>query len=402
MRQVVITGAGTINPLGHSVAETKAAMRAGRSAIGPLDIRDVDRLSQKIGAQVTGFDADARFDRQTLSICDRFSLFALAAAQEAMAQAGLTVDDALAPRAGAVLGNSGGGMTTQDDGFRAVYEDGRSRVHPFTVPRLMGNAPAAQLTMAHGLRGPSFTVSSACASSNHAMGQALSMIRTGMADVMLTGGAEAMLTFGGLKAWEGLRVMSPTGCRPFCATRNGMVQGEGAAIFVFEAEEHARARGAPILARVAGYAMSSDAADIVMPDAQGAAAAMTGALADAGLSAGDVGYVNAHGTGTAANDRTECAAIRSAFGPASGDVAISSTKSMHGHLIGAASAVELIACLMALEEGVIAPTAGWQASDPDCDLDIVTNAARPARVTATLSNAFAFGGMNAVLALTAP
>ncbi|MZR13363.1 beta-ketoacyl-ACP synthase II [Maritimibacter sp. DP07] len=402
MRQVVITGAGTINPLGHSVADTKAAMRAGRSAIGPLDIRDVDRLSQKIGAQVTGFDPDARFDRQTLSICDRFSLFALAAAQEAMAQAGLTVDDALAPRAGAVLGNSGGGMTTQDDGFRAVYEDGKSRVHPFTVPRLMGNAPAAQLTMAYGLRGPSFTVSSACASSNHAMGQALSMIRAGMADVMLTGGAEAMLTFGGLKAWEGLRVMSPTGCRPFCATRDGMVQGEGAAIFVFEAEEHARARGAPILARVAGYAMSSDAADIVMPDAQGAAAAMTGALSDAGLSAGDVGYVNAHGTGTAANDRTECAAIRAAFGPAAGDVAISSTKSMHGHLIGAASAVELIACLMALEEGVIAPTAGWRAPDPDCDLDIVTNAARPARVTATLSNAFAFGGMNAVLALTAP
>jgi nodulation protein E len=402
MRQVVITGAGTINPLGHSVADTKAAMRAGRSAIGPLDIRDVDRLSQKIGAQVTGFDPDARFDRQTLSICDRFSLFALAGAQEAVAQAGLTVDDALAPRAGAVLGNSGGGMTTQDDGFRAVYEDGRSRVHPFTVPRLMGNAPAAQLTMAYGLRGPSFTVSSACASSNHAMGQALSMIRAGMADVMLTGGAEAMLTFGGLKAWEGLRVMSPTGCRPFCATRDGMVQGEGAAIFVFEAEEHARARGAPILARVAGYAMSSDAADIVMPDAQGAAAAMTGALADAGLSAGDVGYVNAHGTGTAANDRTECAAIRAAFGPAAADVAISSTKSMHGHLIGAASAVELIACLMALEEGVIAPTAGWRAPDPDCDLDIVTNAARPARVTATLSNAFAFGGMNAVLALTAP
>jgi nodulation protein E len=402
MRQVVITGAGTINPLGHSVADTKAAMRAGRSAIGPLDIRDVDRLSQKIGAQVTGFDPDARFDRQTLSICDRFSLFALAAAQEAMAQAGLTVDDALAPRAGAVLGNSGGGMTTQDNGFRAVYEDGKSRVHPFTVPRLMGNAPAAQLTMAYGLRGPSFTVSSACASSNHAMGQALSMIRAGMADVMLTGGAEAMLTFGGLKAWEGLRVMSPTGCRPFCATRDGMVEGEGAAIFVFEAEEHARARGAPILARVAGYAMSSDAADIVMPDAQWAAAAMTGALADAGLSAGDVGYVNAHGTGTAANDRTECAAIRATFGPAAGDVAISSTKSMHGHLIGAASAVELIACLMALEEGVIAPTAGWRAPDPDCDLDIVTNAARPARVTATLSNAFAFGGMNAVLALTAP
>lgn len=402
MRRVVITGAGTINPLGRSVAETYAALKAGRCAIGPLDIPDAARLTAPLGAQVTGFDPSEHFDRQTLSLTDRFAQFALVAAAQAMDQAGLSVDGALAPRAGAILGNSGGGMATQDEGFRAVYEAGKNRVHPFTVPRLMGNAPTAHLTMRFGLKGPSFTVSSACASSNHAMGQAAATIASGQADVMLTGGTEAMLTFGGLKAWEGLRVMSATGCRPFCASRDGMVQGEGAAVYVFEAEEHARARGATILAHVAGSAMTSDAGDIVLPNAEGAAAAMTGALRAADLSPADIGYINAHGTATAANDRTEVAAIRQAFGRAADSVAVSSTKSMHGHLIGGAGAVELLACLMALGEGVIAPTAGWREADPDCALDVVTGAARRAPVRAVLSNAFAFGGMNAVLALTAP
>jgi nodulation protein E len=401
MRRVVITGAGTVNPLGDNLVDTWAALRDGRVAIGPLDIPDADRLAHPIGAAVSGFDPTAHFPAQRLGLLDRFSQFALVAAREAMGQAGLVPDPALGPRAGVILGNSGGGMTTQDEGFRAVYEGGRIRVHPFTVPRLMGNAPSAHLTMEFGFTGPSFTVSSACASSNHAIGQALAMIRSGQADVMLTGGTEAMLTFGGLKAWEGLRVMSPTGCRPFCTSRDGMVQGEGAAVFVLEAEEHARARGAQVLAVVAGAAMTSDARDIVMPDRDGAAAAMTGALRDADLAHGDIGYINAHGTGTAANDRTECAAIRQALRHAAGAVAISSTKSLHGHLIGGAGAVELLACLLALREGVIAPTAGLRARDPDCDLDIVANAARRAPVAATLSNAFAFGGMNAVIALTA-
>ena len=298
MRRVVITGAGTINPLGRSVAETYAALRVGRCAIGPLDIPDAARLTAPLGAQVTGFDPSVHFDRQTLSLTDRFAQFALVAAAQAMDQAGLSVDGALAPRAGAILGNSGGGMATQDEGFRAVYEAGKNRVHPFTVPRLMGNAPTAHLTMRFGLKGPSFTVSSACASSNHAMGQAAATIASGQADVMLTGGTEAMLTFGGLKAWEGLRVMSATGCRPFCASRDGMVQGEGAAVYVFEAEEHARARGATTLAHVAGSAMTSDAGDIVLPNAGGAAAAMTGALRAADLSPADIGYINAHGTAT--------------------------------------------------------------------------------------------------------
>ncbi|MCB5197766.1 beta-ketoacyl-[acyl-carrier-protein] synthase family protein [Loktanella sp. TSTF-M6] len=398
MRRVVITGAGTINPLGASVAATQNAMRAGICAIGPLDIRDVDRLQVRIGAQVRDYDEADHFTKQQLALYDRFTQFALIAGAQAVTQARLVDFDP--DRAGVVLGTSGGGLNTLDDNYRAVYEAGRDRVHPFIVPRLMANAAASHLSMTHGLRGPATTVSTACASSNHAMGQALATIRAGQADVMLTGGAEAMLCFGGIKAWEGLRVMARDTCRPFSADRTGMVQGEGAAVFVFEDRDHALARGATIMAEVAGFAATSDAGDIVSPSQDGAARAMRGAMADAGLTPVQVGYINAHGTGTAANDRTECAAVQEVFGDHARDLLMSSTKSMHGHLIGAAGAVELLACLMALTEGVIAPTVNHRAADPDCDLDIVANTARRADVSAVLSNAFAFGGLNAVVALT--
>ena len=399
MKRVVITGAGTVNPLGHSVAQTFSAMRAGHCGIGPLDIRDVERLQIRIGGQVTGFDPDSRFTRQQLSLYDRFTQFTLAAATEAVAQSGLVFDGDVADRAGVILGTAGGGVTTWDDNYRTVYEEGKNRVHPFVVPKLMNNAAAAHVSMQHNLKGPSYTVSTACASSNHAMAQAFMMIRSGMAPVMLTGGSESMLCFGGVKAWEGLRVMSKDACRPFSLGRNGMVQGEGAGIFVFEEYEHARARGAEILCEVAGCAMTSDASDIVMPSQDGAARAMAGALADARIDAADVGYVNAHGTGTTANDKTECAAVRQVFGPHADHLMISSTKSMHGHLIGGTGAVELLACIMALRDGVIAPTIGYEAPDPDCDLDVVPNTARDAQVGVAISNAFAFGGMNAVVAL---
>ncbi|MFZ3583748.1 beta-ketoacyl-[acyl-carrier-protein] synthase family protein [Loktanella sp. DJP18] len=399
MRRVVITGAGTINPLGHDVPTTLAAMQAGTCAIGPLDIRDVDRLQIRIGAQVRDYDEAAHFSRQDLTLFDRFTQFALISAAQAMAQAGLIIGEATAHRAGVILGTSGGGLNTQDDNYRAVYQDGKDRVHPFIVPRLMANAAASHVSIGHNLRGPVFTVSTACASSNHAMGQALATIRSGQADVMLTGGTEAMLCFGGIKAWEGLRVMSRDGCRPFCASRNGMVQGEGGAVFVFEDRDHALARGADILCEVAGFAMSSDAADIVTPSAEGAARAMQGALADAGLAAEDIGYINAHGTGTTVNDRTETQAIRAAFGSHADRLAVSSTKAMHGHLIGGTGAVELLACIMALRDGVLAPTIGLSEPDPACDLDYVPQMARQAKVAAVLSNAFAFGGLNAVLAL---
>ena len=399
MRRVVITGAGTINPLGHDVAQTFRAMQAGTCGIGPLDIADVDRLTIKIGGQVKGYDEGAAFNRQQLALYDRFTQFALLAARQAITQSGLSFSGALADRCGVVLGTSGGGLTTQDDSYRAVYEAGKNRVHPFIVPKLMNNAAASHVSMEWNLRGPTFTVSTACASSNHAMGQAFNMVRSGQAPVMVTGGAEAMLCFGGIKAWEGLRVMSKDACRPFCATRSGMVQGEGAAVFVFEDYAHAKARGAEILCEVAGFAMCSDASDIVMPSKQGAARAIAGALADAGLNAEDVQYINAHGTGTAANDKTECAAVADVFGAQADRLMISSTKSMHGHLIGGTGAVELLACIMALRDGVVAPTVGYRTADPACALDVVPNEARDAKVDAALSNAFAFGGLNAVIAL---
>ena len=399
MRRVVITGAGTINPLGADVPSTFQAMREGRCGIGPLDIRDVDRLQIQVGAQVRDYDETAHFNRQQVALYDRFTQFALLSAREALAQAGLTFHGPLADRSGVILGTSGGGLNTQDENYRAVYEDGKNRVHPFIVPKLMNNAAVSQVAMEWNLRGPSFTVSTACASSNHAMGQAFNMVRSGMADVMVTGGSEAMLCFGGIKAWEGLRVMSRDVCRPFSANRNGMIQGEGAGAFVFEDMEHAKARGADILCEVAGFAMSSDAADIVMPSKQGAARAISGALKDARIAVSDVGYINAHGTGTAANDKTECAAVADVFGHHADQLMISSTKSMHGHLIGGTGAVELLACIMALRDGVIAPTIGYDAPDPECALDIVPNVARDAQVDVVLSNAFAFGGLNAVLAL---
>lgn len=401
MARVVITGAGTINALGQDVPSTFEALREGRCGIGPLDIRDVERLTVQIGAQVKGYDETEHFNRQQIALYDRFTQFTLLAAAQAVAQSGITFKGELADRAGVVLGTSGGGLNTQDANYRVVYEEGKNRVHPFIVPKLMNNAAASHVSMQYNLRGPSFTVATACASSNHAMGQAFQLIRSGACKAMLTGGSEAMLCFGGIKAWEGLRVMSRDGCRPFSATRNGMVQGEGAGVFVFEEYEHARVRGADILAEVVGFAMTSDASDIVMPSKQGAARAIRGAICDAGLCSDAVDYINAHGTGTAANDKTESAAVADVFGTHADSLMISSTKSMHGHLIGGTGAVELLACLMALRDGIVAPTIGYEEPDPECALDVVPNVAREAEVKVALSNAFAFGGLNAVLALKA-
>ena len=399
MKRVVITGQGTINALGADVSATLDAMREGRCGITDLEFRDVERLSIKIGGQVKGYDAEARFNRQQIALYDRYTQFTLIAAKQALAQSGLEFSGELSNRSGVILGTAGGGMQTQDENYRTVYEEGKNRVHPFVVPKLMNNAATSHVSMEYNLQGPSFTVATACASSNHAMGQAFQFIRSGMCTAMVTGGSESMLCFGGVKAWEGLRVMSKDACRPFSANRNGMVQGEGAAIFVFEEYEHAKARDAEILAEVIGFAMTSDASDIVMPSKHGAARAISGALKDAKLNPEEVGYINAHGTGTAANDKTECAAVANVFGHHSDNLMISSTKSMHGHLIGGTGAVELLACLMALREGVIAPTINYEEPDPECSLDVVPNEARDAKVDVVLSNAFAFGGLNAVLAL---
>jgi nodulation protein E len=329
-----------------------------------------------------------------MPLYDRVTQYALVAGAEAVAMAGLP--DGIGARGGVILGTAAGGIQTWEDSYRAVFAEGKNRVSPLVVPRLMHNAPASHLSIRHGLSGPVLAVSSACASANHAMGLALQQIRLGAADVMLAGGAEAMLCFGGVKAWEGLRVLAPDACRPFSLGRKGMVIGDGAGVLVFEAEEHARARGAKVLAEVAGFAMTADAMDIVAPGGDGAARAMRDALADAGLAPDEIGYINAHGTGTLANDRAEAAAIRAVFGSALPPV--SSTKGAHGHAIGATGALEAIACLLALTEGFLPPTLGFQAEDPDCALDVIPGLGRDARVAAALSNAFAFGGLNAVIA----
>ena len=397
MRRVVITGCGTVNALGPDVPGTFAAFREGRCGIGPVGFRDADRLTIRVGAEIRGWQPELRFTTQELALYDPVTQYAMVAGAEALAMAGLV--GPLGPRAGVMLGTAAGGIQTWETSYRAVFAEGRNRVPPLVVPRLMHNAAASHLSLRHGAQGPVLSVSSACASANHALGLAMQQIRAGAADVMLAGGSEAMLCFGGVKAWEGLRVLSPDACRPFSLGRKGLVIGDGAGVLVLEAEEHARARGAVVLAELAGFGMCADAGDIVAPDPEGAERAMRLALADAGLSVTDVGYINAHGTGTLANDRSEARAIRQVFGASPPPV--SSTKAMHGHAIGATGAIEAIACLFALREGFLPPTVGFEAADPDCDLDVVPNVARPARVRAALSNAFAFGALNAVLAFTA-
>lgn len=400
-RRVVITGMGAVSSLGVGRAALFDGLRNGKSGIRPIERIDSSGLTIKIAAEAVDFDGAGHLSRQELSVQDRVTQMAVVAGREAAAQSGFQPDEALGLKTAVVIGSSMGGMSTLDDGYAMVYREGKSRIHPLTVPRLMPNAPASHLSMQFGAKGPAWTVTTACASANHAMGQAFHLVRSGAAEAALTGGAESSLTFGVLKAWEGLRVMSRDGCRPFSKTRNGMVHGEGAAVFVLETLENARSRGAPILAEIAGFGMTADAHDVVQPSQDGAERAMQAALADAGLNAQDIGYINAHGTATAANDKTEAAAIRSVFGAHADGVSISGTKSIHGHCIGAAGAIELGAAVMALTDGVIPPTINYEEPDPDCPIDVTPNEARERRVSAALSNSFAFGGLNAVLALRA-
>jgi nodulation protein E len=401
LRRVAITGMGAISPLGVGAEALWRGLREGRSAIGPLRHPDAERLRVKVAAQVPdSFDPATNIDERTLPMLDRTSEFALHAAREAVAQSGLDFrQDQLGLRTAVIVGTGVGGETTQDEQSRRLYGENAARAHPLTIVRLMTNASASHISIAWGLHGPTFAVASACASANHAIIQAAQMIRWGLADVAITGGTEACLTYGALKAWEAMRVLADDTCRPFSINRRGLVLGEGAGIFVLESMEHAQARGATILAELAGSGMTADATDIVMPSADGAAAAMRQALDDAGLAPQDVDYVNAHGTGTQANDVTESRAIRLAFGAHAERLAVSSTKSMHGHALGASGALELVAVIGALRDSVVPPTANLDEADPACDLDYVPNVGRPMPVRAALSNSFAFGGLNAVLAL---
>ena len=376
-----------------------APLREGRSAIGPLANVPADKLAVTIGAQVPGFNPEAHFDSRKLALLDRCAQFALVAAQEALAATGLDFRGELGSRAAAIVGSGVGGMGTLDDSFRRLYADGAKRSHPLTIPRLMLSAAPSHIAMQHGIRGPVFAVASACASANHAIGLAFQMVRAGNVEVAVAGGAEAALTEGALMAWDAMRIMAPDTCRPFSLGRKGLVLGEGAAMVVLENMDRAKARGAAILGEIVGFGMSSDASDIVLPSLEGAASAMRACLADAGLAPEEVDYINAHGTGTAVNDITETQAVREVFGRHAERLAVSSTKSLHGHALGAAGAIELAATLIAMRHDFIPPTANFTAPDPRCDLDYVPNQAREAQIQVALSNSFAFGGLNAVLAI---
>lgn len=400
-RRIAVTGLGVICSLGHNVPETWEALRSGRPVITPFDEPELAKLRFQNAARVCNFDPAAHFPLTTVDHLDRFAQFALIAAREAANDAGISWTPELRGRTAVVTGSSIGGQSSQDRQFWDVYRMGRERVHPLTIPRTMPNAGASQISMDFGVTGPTFTVSTACSSSNHAIGLALQLLRSGSSDLAFAGGSEAPLSFGMLKAWEAMRVVSPDVCRPFCRDRRGIILGEGAGMLILEPLDAAQARGAHIYAELAGAGMSSDAAHITQPTVEGPVRAIRGAISDAGLQLEQIGYINAHGTGTSGNDPTETGAIREVFGTLADRIPVSSTKSMHGHALGAAGAIEAVATLLAMRDGILPPTANFTEADPACDLDYIPNVARPARIEAALSNSFAFGGLNAVLAFRA-
>ena len=395
MKGIAVTGLGCISALGGNVEENWAALSTGRSAIEHLQGFEETDLKVATAAQAKDFVPESHFQAAQLGLLDRHSQLALVAAREAVEDAGLSPEQ-LEPMA-AVVGTGCGGKETDELTYQRLYRDGKPRVHPFTIPRGMPSAASSQVSMQLGIQGPCFTLASACASANHAIAQAVLMIRAGIVDAAIAGGADAPFTYGLLKSWEALRVLSPETCRPFSADRKGLVLGEGAGMVILESLEHAQARGAHIYAILSGIGMSADAAHITDPASEGAARAMQAALADARKDPGEIDYINAHGTGTLLNDPSETRAIHAVFGRDAERLLVSSTKSMHGHTLGAAGAIELIATVKALQEGVIPPTANFTAPGEGCDLNYVPN--EPARVSckSAMSNSFAFGGLNAVL-----
>jgi nodulation protein E len=402
-RRVAITGLGIISPLGLNLPENWESLRNGRSGIGPVNVPDIAGVGLKMqnGAQVRGFDPLKHFEGGKDAHLDRFAQFSVVAAREAFKDSGISLTPEMRNNAAIVCGSAVGGQATIEAGFEDLWVQGRGRVHPLTIPKTMANAGASHISMDLGLAGPVYTVSTACSSANHALGQAFRLVRDGDADLALTGGAEAFFTIGMLKAWEAMRVVAPDTCRPFSKDRRGMILGEGGAMMILEPLDAAKARGARIYAEICGMGMTSDAHHLTQPTVDGPARAMRGALREAGIAPEEVGYINAHGTGTAGNDPVETRAIREVFGAHADKLAVSSTKSMHGHALGAAGALEAIATIMALYHGILPPTANYLGLDPECDLDYIPNQSRTARVGAALSNSFAFGGLNAVVVFRA-
>jgi nodulation protein E len=397
-RRVVVTGLGVVSALGLTADDFWTAMVEGRSGTQPLVGFDLDQLRFKTGAQVRGFDEESLFDRKSRDLLDRFAQFLVVAAREAVRASGLDPTGELRERTAVVTGSCLGGQSTEEKAYSDLYAEKRPRIEPLTIPRAMANAGASHVSIEHGIGGPCLTLSTACSSSAHAVGLAFWMVRQGMVEAAIAGGSETPFTWANLKGWEALRVVAPEVCRPFSKDRQGLVLGEGGAVLVLETLERAVSRGAPILAEIAGCGMSSDAHHITLPLAEGAARALRTCLEDAGLRPEDVDYINAHGTGTLANDPMEARAIRQVFGDHTDKLAVSSTKSMHGHTLGAAGAIESVATILALRDGLLPPTIGFTTADPECDLDVVPNEARRVEIRNALSSSFAFGGLNVVLA----
>ncbi|WP_176592709.1 beta-ketoacyl synthase [Sphingobium sp. EM0848] len=400
MKRVAVTGLGAITPVGKTVPESWRAVAAGESGIGPIEIERGHLVTCPIAAQVKDYDPADHFPARQLAMLDRVSQFAVITAREALAHSGIDRDDPALRQAPTIIGVGVGGMQTLDDNFARLYGEGKPRVHPFSVPKLMTNAPASQITMDLGLRGMALAVASACASGAHALGLAFRMVRSGEAKIAVAGGAEACITAGTMIGWEALRVLSDDTCRPFSRNRSGLVIGEGAATLILEEWDHAQARGATILAELTGFGANADAADLTSPNAESTMEAMRAALADARLTPADIGYINAHGTGTAMNDEVESAVIRAVFDGAPLPL-VSSVKAVLGHSLGAAGALEAVMTVKALQEQLVPPTANCTEPDPALGLDFVADGARRTTVRHALSNSFAFGGLNAVLAFSA-
>jgi nodulation protein E len=399
-RRVVITGLGIISAMGNTVAEVWNNVVNCRSGIGPLTAIDPSLTKIATVAEVKNYVPLEHFEKKELDMLDRFAQFCVYAARHAVKDSGIEFTPELQARTAVITGTSIGGETQHDKTLSDLYLEKKGRVHPFTIPMIMPNAGASQVSMAFGLTGPAYTMTTACASSNHALGNAFWLVRSGICDAALVGGSETPTTYGYLKSWEAIRVVAPDTCRPFSKTRQGMTLGEGGAMMVIETLESAEARGAKIYAEIVGFGMTSDASHITKPSQTGAEEAMRQALKDAGLQPTDIDYINAHGTGTMVNDSMEVAAIKTVFGDHARELALSSTKSLHGHVLGGTSALEAVITSLAIHHDVLPPTANFQEVDPECDLDVVPNRSRPKVINHALSNSFAFGGLNAVIAFS--
>ena len=395
-RRVVITGLGVVSAFGLTTDEFWQGISHGQCAIKSFPMLDGVKIS--MGARLPEYDENELFSADELPLLDRFSQLAILAAEQAVADAQLTGAEGLLDAA-TIIGSGGGGKHTDEEGYKKLYKHNQSRVHPLSIPKGMHSAVSSSVSKHLGIKGPVFSVASACSSGSHAIIQGSMMIQLGLVDIAIVGGTDAPFPYGLLKAWDAMRVVSNEVCRPFSKNRKGMSLGEGAGVVVLESEEYAKKRGARIYAELAGFGMSSDAGHITRPDIDGITKAMRAAISNANIESKDVDYVNAHGTGTVANDLTETKALHSVFGEHAKALAVSSTKSMHGHALGASSAMELIATTLAIHHGKIPPTINLDEADDECDLDYVANGAREQKINVAISNSFAFGGLNAVLVL---